>query len=463
MRGRLSALAHCTMRASNSNPEIVIIGAGAAGLAAAAELAASQCSVSILEARDRIGGRVLTRRDPELAIPLELGAEFIHGQSQPVMDWLHKGKQPYADATRTRWRLANGKLQPADGAFEEMKRGLSSVKRPSKDLPFGAFLEKIASRELSPASQAFARMLVEGFDAADTQRVSTLAILDEWGGDGAADAPTFRPLKGFGSLIGTIASNLPPDRVQVELNSVVHSIKWQRGRVRVQGTRLGMPFEVQARKAIVTLPLGVLQSPSHTPGGVTFRPALTEKYAALDQLASGPVTKVVLKFHTAFWQDLDGGKYRDAAFFQAPDCVFPTFWASLPVRSSIMVAWTAGPTAARLTGMQTHEILNTALESLQTVFGARARIREQLAGAYSHDWQADPFSRGAYSYVIAGGGGARKALAQPLENTLFFAGEAAEYEGEAATVSGSLQSGKRAAQQALHNHRSPRSTRRRRK
>lgn len=439
------------MPSNRTNADIIILGAGAAGLAAAVELAANDRSVCIVEGRERIGGRILTRHEPGVPIPIEMGAEFIHGRSPEVMAWLHRANAAYSDAAQTRWRTSRGKLLPADGVFEEMKRGLSSVKRPKKDLPFGDFLDKVASRKMSAASRAFARMLVEGFDAADTARVSTFEILKEWSGNSAADSPTFRPMNGYAKLVEALAAALPPERVELQLNSIVQEIEWHRGRVLVRGVRLGLPFELRAAQAIVTLPLGVLQLPSQMPGGVSFTPALTAKQGALDHLAAGPVIKVILRFQRAFWEELDGGRYRDGAFFQAPGCAFPTFWTSLPIRSSMLVAWTAGPNASRLTGVPQHEIVNSAMLCLETVFGRRARVREQLACSYLHDWQADTFACGAYSYVIAGGTGARRALAQPIMSTLFFAGEATDYEGEAATVAGALQSGKRAAREALRD------------
>lgn len=449
------------MTSKKSNPDFLVIGAGAAGLAAAAELAASGHCVHIIEARDRIGGRILTRHDPDLPIPIELGAEFIHGAAPAVMQWLHRANQARCDAAQTRWRVSNGKLTSAAGLFESMKRGLARIKRPKTDLPFANFLDEFAGRHLPKASREFARMLVEGFDAADATRVSTFEILDEWAGTSAADAPTYRPVNGYASLIRALAAALPRDRVQLHLNTVVQEISWRRGHVQVNATRLGMPIEFQAPCAVITLPLGVLQMPPHMPAGVRFEPPIKQKHTALSQLASGPVIKVILKFDTAFWEELDAGKYSDGAFFQAPGSTFPTFWTSLPVRSTILVAWSAGPHAASLTGKSEQEIVSLALATLTEMFGRRARVAQRLIGAYLHDWQADAFACGAYSYVVAGGRGARKRLAQPIANTLFFGGEATDYEGEAATVSGALHSGKRAAQSALRALQSAQRTSRR--
>jgi monoamine oxidase len=422
--------------------DTLIIGAGAAGLAAAAELTSAGKRVCVLEARDRIGGRILTRREPDLSVPLELGAEFIHGKSPAIFEWLNKSGALVADASQSRWSVQKGKLTQAQDVFDEMKQGLKRIRKPKNDLPFSEFLDGPARGKLSPRAREFARTLVEGFDAADATRVSTLQTLEEWAGESAADAPTFRP------LLEALQGALDPRQARLQLDSIVHEVRWQRGAVTIAGMQQGRPFAMTAAQAIVTLPLGVLQLPPQTPGAVRFAPALNAKQKALNGLAAGPVIKVILRFRSAFWETLDDERYRKGAFFHSPKAPFPTFWSSLPVRTAVLVAWTAGPNAARLAGSSEAEIVQLALDSLETIFGKRANVRAQLQGAYLHDWQADIFACGAYSYVTAGNTGARKALATPIQGTLFFAGEATDVEA-AATVTGALQSGKRAARQVL--------------
>jgi monoamine oxidase len=428
--------------------DTLIIGAGAAGLAAAAELTSAGKCVCVLEARDRIGGRILTRREPDLSVPLELGAEFIHGKSPAIFEWLNKSGALVADASQSRWSVQKGKLTQAQDVFDEMKQGLKRIRKPKNDLPFSEFLDGPARGKLSPRAREFARTLVEGFDAADATRVSTLQTLEEWAGESAADAPTFRPLNGYSALLEALQGALDPRQARLQLDSIVHEVRWQRGAVTIAGMQQGRPFAMTAAQAIVTLPLGVLQLPPQTPGAVRFAPALNAKQKALNGLAAGPVIKVILRFRSAFWETLDDERYRKGAFFHSPKAPFPTFWSSLPVRTGVLVAWTAGPNAARLAGSSEAEIVQLALDSLETIFGKRANVRAQLQGAYLHDWQADIFACGAYSYVTAGNTGARKALATPIQGTLFFAGEATDVEA-AATVTGALQSGKRAARQVL--------------
>ena len=438
------------MRVERKQFDVVVIGAGAAGLAAAATLAEGGARVCILEARDRIGGRILTRIEPDASIPLELGAEFIHGRSPVTRRWLRRFNTPLVDAAERHVSVRAGKVLDEDSHFEDMKRGLQRVRRPKVDLAFADFLESPAVRKvLRPAARRFARRLAEGFDAADATRASTLAILDEWAGASAADAPTFRPQHGYGGLISAIAADFDPRRVHLHLNTVVNEVNWKRGHIELRATHFGKPLKFSAARAIVTLPLGVLQQPPQASNAVRFDPPLRDKQRALQGIASGPVIKILLTFREAFWEDVLEGKFRDAAFLHAYDMAFPTFWSALPVRAPVLAAWCAGPNAARLAGRSHGEIVEHALASLTMMFGSRRRLMSELSGAHVHDWQADPFACGAYSYVTVGGAGARAALARPVRSTLFFAGEATDTAGEAATVAGALQSGERAARQAL--------------
>ena len=194
--------------------DTLIVGAGAAGLVAAAELSKHRGTVCLLEARDR-------RRRPHVHATrvrnrfADRARRRIH--SRPLArDARVAGEIQYRHrrSAGERWTLCDGKPEPADNLFEQMKRGLKSITRPRKDLPFSEFLDSVARRKLSPAARKLARALVEGFDAADATRVSTWATLDEWSGNSSADSPTFRPLGGYASLVDGLACALDPDKVQ---------------------------------------------------------------------------------------------------------------------------------------------------------------------------------------------------------------------------------------------------------
>ena len=406
--------------------EVIVIGAGAAGLAAAASLARAGRSVLVLEARSRIGGRCLTLRHPSLEAPVELGAEFIHGRPDATVALLKKMKTKAVESTRTQRMLWNGRLVAVD-AFSAARAAVQDF-RASRDLSFHAFLNR---RSLPPLTRTLATMMVQGFDAADPRKVSARDIAEEWGAE-AIGASQARPRGGYGPLLEKLAGS----GARLQLQTAVREVRWRSGRVEVAGTFQGQPFRATAKRAIVTLPLGVLQS-----GAVRFSPALNEKRFALAKLASGPVIRVALVFASRFWEK----RFPDVAFFHSPAAPFPTFWTPLPMRAPLLTAWAGGPKAARLAGRGSHALVHLALQTVQRVLQQNG----SLAAAYVHDWRADPYARGGYSYVKVNGEGAREQLAAPLAATLFFAGEATNAEGESGTVGGALQSGERAAREAL--------------
>jgi monoamine oxidase len=192
----------------------------------------------------------------------------------------------------------------------------------------------------------------------------------------------------------------------------------------------GEPWTATAPRAVITLPLGVLQS-----GAVRFIPELDKP---LDKLASGPVIRVAMAFKDAFWE----GDHRGVAFFHNPKASFPTFWTPLPVHAPLLTAWAGGPKAENLTGKGEKELLQAASASVRSVLGKR----KDPVSYFVHDWLADPYARGGYSYVKVGGAGARESLRKSLEDTLYFAGEATDVE-QAGTVAGALASGIRAARE----------------
>jgi monoamine oxidase len=436
---------------TNDAWDVVIIGAGVAGLTAARALAESGHSILVLEARDRIGGRVWTRYEIDTSAPVELGAEFIHGHIPQTLNLLHEAGAAALSADGDHWTLHHGKPQKhMDELFGQVQRGMKKadlLKKP--DVSFQAFLEQGERYGISKEARELACRYVEGFDAADPARVSAQSIAEEWGSGGMLDSPQFRPMGGYSTVLTALAGKLNREKVHVQLHTVVKAVRWKRGAVEIEGEFLDRPFNVKAPKVIVTVPIGVLQLPAGASGAIHFAPALEGKRAAIAGILSGAVLKVVLRFRTVFWEELENGRYRDAAFFHSPESPFPTFWTSMPTRSPFLNAWTGGPAAARLCEKSDSEIVQIALESLRALFGdSLPPGKAELEAAFVHNWERDPFARGAYSYVGVGhNDDARRELAAPLDDTLFFAGEATDTEGEAATVTGALQSGARAARE----------------
>ena len=420
--------------------EILVIGAGAAGLAAAHALRGAG-RVGVLEARDRVGGRVLSLSDPAFPLPIEGGAEYIHGRAAARSTFLRAAGVVPVDVADEHFLLQGGNLEPAEGFFAKAGELLGGLElTAADDLSLEALLNR-PNIDADEATKTLVRTLVEGFDAADPARVSAAALAEEWRGGANDEGAQFRPLGGYGGLLQYLVHAITPE-VTLLLNTVVREVRWLEGEAEVTCERFGQEDIFRARRVIVTLPLSLLKP--DTPGAVRFAPAL-QKEEALAGLELGPVVKVLLRFGEAFWEEVEDGRYFGAAYFHAPDAPFPTFWTPLPLRAPVLTAWAGGPKAARLAACSEGEIMERTLSSLRTLFPRAPR--PEVVRVY--DWQRDPFSRGAYSFVAVGGVGAREKLAAPLKNTLFFAGEATSTDGEAGTVHGALQSGVRAAQEVL--------------
>jgi monoamine oxidase len=200
---------------------------------------------------------------------------------------------------------------------------------------------------------------------------------------------------------------------------------------------------LRARAAILTLPLGVLQA-----GSVQFDPEPRAAFQAARALAVGHVIRVTLRFQAPFWEN--NSALKDTGFIFSSHPLFPTWWTTLPVRAPVITGWSAGPRADQLLAVPKSQIVDEAVTALGRVTGIEPPPLEK---AYFHDWQADPFSLGAYSYVPAGALPQRAILAEPVEDTLFFAGEATDSGGHSATVHGAIASGRRAAKKIVQNFR----------
>jgi monoamine oxidase len=195
---------------------------------------------------------------------------------------------------------------------------------------------------------------------------------------------------------------------------------------------------------IVTVPLGVLQQAPGRAGTIQFEPEPKTIMNAAAKLDFGQVYRVTFRFVTRFWED--DKKLAEASFLLSHEKLFPVWWTSYPVLTPLLTGWSAGPAGEVLQGAKRSEVVAAALGSLSRMLN---RDIPSPAGVYFHDWFSDPFFRGAYSYVPVKAGQARKALATPVEKTLFFAGEAADTGGHGGTVHGAIASGRRAARLLL--------------
>lgn len=424
--------------------DVVVIGAGMAGLAAAQQLAQAGLEIRVLEARSRIGGRVFTDRAENLPLPIELGAEFVETADQNLLKLI--GKSAVVQLEGEHWCRTPRGPQICDEAFEQVFTLLAAG--AEFDGSFAAFLAgEQRKRKIPPEVRRLAMNYVEGYHAAPADRISMRSVAQqENAADQSEETDLGRALLGYDTAALRLASEFAD---AVRLNAVARRVDWKRGKVTLTvhtrtGADLGM---LQARAAVITVPLGILAG--NPAAGIAFSPSLPAKIKAARALGIGSVVKLGLRFRQPFWDTLTE-HFDDLSFVHAGDAAFPTFWSTHPIAAPYLTAWAGGPRAAALQGRSTETLVSAAAQSLAGALKiAKATVEGAVEGWFYHDWMHDAWSRGAYSYVTAGGEGAQQALAAPVDDTLFFAGEALNDEGDIGTVHGAMQTGRRAARETL--------------
>jgi len=467
-------------------PDIIVIGAGISGLAAALDLTRAGIAVEILEARDRIGGRIFTQQDPTLNHPIELGAEFVHGLAPEIWLPLQQHNLKVNEVEGDLWCSIDQKLEKCD-FFSKADEILSAMDDKYPDESFLDFLARRFPGDDHAEAKDWATRYVTGFNAANAEDVSVHWLAHGQDAEHQIEGDrAFRIVGGYQELLNVFVKDLdlrtkhvgadalvrpveqtstvpstiqaPSVHVAIHLNTVVRNIQWREGTVKIEALTPHGNEIFEAPRALVTLPLGVLQTRTN----FRFDPELpSDKLHALHQLVMGKVLRVTLCFREAPWvrvgrtflSDNKPGATTGLAnlsFLFSQDEYFPTWWTQMPEHLPIITGWSPAHCAERMVGMTDGRIVDKALESLASLLGLeKAHLNSELNAAYLHNWDNDPFSRGAYSYVKTGGEGCQATLAVPLANTLFFAGEHTDTSGFNGTVHGAIASGQRAAKEIL--------------
>jgi monoamine oxidase len=417
---------------------VLVVGAGLAGLAAARALHDAGCEVRVLEARDRVGGRVYTRHDPRSPVAVELGAEFLQGVPARLHEIAREAHLLVCELDGERFTWARGGFQPGfphsrrRSRIADVSENLAAYAGPDQSLR--EFLDACARadpRLAEPAEQT-ARW-VEGYDAAHVDRISARALAFQVRAEAAIQGDrAFRIPTGYDGVAHWLAGGLPESAVR--LGAVVSEVRWEPGQASV-ATSAG---EFSASKIVLTLPLPVLAR-------LPMLPDLPDKREAMRGLHMGGVIKLALRFQEPFWWR----RKAQLGFLQTADELFPTWWTSYPILAPLLIGWAGGPAADALSGLPDETILERGLDILSRVFRVDAAAR--LEAWYLHNWQTDPLAGGAYSYIGVHGLPKQRALAEPVCDTLFFAGEATELEGHHATVHGAIATGERAAREVLRS------------
>jgi monoamine oxidase len=420
--------------------DVVVVGAGAAGLAATQDLCRRGLKVTLLEARDRIGGRVFTVKDVSTGAPVELGAEFLHGKPEVLLETMREAGLTFHETGGDRLTRTASGLRKGDEtgkAWKKVSKGLKANGNP--DLTFDAFLKK---SDHPQNTRELAAHYVEGFHAAHRDRVSvqSLAIETE-ASERIQGEKLFRIDKGYGALMQWYADQC---EVSIRLNSWVRAIRWVKQRVRVEfsAKSASPPETVTARAVLITVPLPLIQD-QEAAAAIRFDPEIPAIRTAARRLTTGQAVRTTLSFYEPIWNTVTG----NIGMVSSPESALPAWWTALPDGGHRITGWAGGPRAEQLPALP--ELLQAlALRSLSQVLGTpESRLKQVFRSQYFHDWSRDPFSLGAYSYTPVYRFGTRMELTMPVQDTLFFAGEATSTTGEHGTVHGAVGSGLRAGRQ----------------
>lgn len=432
---------------THTEAQVLVLGAGMAGLVAARALAERGVRVIVLEARDRVGGRVWTRETEE-DVAVELGAEFVHGRAPELWALIDECSAETIERDGTMLSEEDGELNAGDAQDEAMFSALEDLESfEGEDVPFAEWIE---TSDVPEEERAAIISYVEGFNAADARRIGIRALgVQQKAEDEIEGDRTFHVHGGYSKLAEYLATRVKELGGNVKLGREVHSVRWSAGHVEA-GTSAGV---VRAPKCIVTLPLPVLQR-ANTESGIGFTPP-PAALAHARRLAMGAVVRFTMVFRERWWEEseaLGKDKLRTMSFLFTSSRNPPVWWTRHPEKEMLptLTGWVGGPRAKSLQGRSAGELGRLACEELAQVFDVDEDIvRAALLATYAHDWSGDPFALGAYSYVPAGALDAPAAMTRPEADTLFFAGEHTDVTGHWGTVHAAIRSGLRAAQQVL--------------
>jgi len=420
--------------------DVIIVGAGAAGLMAARELSASGKQVLLLEARDRIGGRVHTLTGDGFTRPVETGAEFVHGNLELTQRLLQEAQMQTVAADGEAWRSEAGRIYRQENFIEDAGALMKALRKQKEEMSVGAFLEQHFNASKYEDLKKSLRGYVQGYEAGELERASVLALKEEWEQE---EHPQYRVQGGYAKLMHYLYQQCIINRVAFHFAAIVNDIEWEKEKVVVR-TRNGQSYTAQ--KVVITVPLSILQS-SGLESSIRFRPELTEYSTAFSDLGHGPVIKILLEFKNAFWQERFGLKH--VSFFFSEEAI-PTWWTQHPQQSALLTGWCAGPYAAALKNEPDEQLFQKAIQSLAHIFNLPAgEIENNIVVWNICNWANDPFTAGGYSYITTTTKKALQVLSKPVENTIYFAGEAMYDNINVGTVEAALQSGKQVAAQVL--------------
>ena len=410
-----------------SKPNLIIVGAGAAGLLAARELASS-FSITVLEANNRTGGRILSIPSLFSSKPVEAGAEFVHGHCKLTLQLLKEADVKHEPSDGKMFRHKKDHWAEQTEMVEGWNILLRKMKKVDNDSSLDDFLHEHFGEPEFSNLRLQATHYAEGFDLADTKKVSVRYLYKEWANE---EDNFFRIPTGYQSIIDHLQMQCETNGVKILTDKIVNQIEWKKNDLMIFTTDGQAYF---ANKCIITIPVHTLANPKQ-PGHIKFSPSLKQHTEAAKGFGFGNVIKVIMRFRERFWKDKIG--------FIISETTFPVWWTQDPDPALLLTGWIGGPPADELGSKSDEELLQQALASLASIFEMKIQeLQSLLIEKYIFNWKNIPFAGGGYSYSILESNEARERLCTPVADTIYFAGEAI-YDGKSpGTVEAALASGR---------------------
>ena len=338
----------------------------------------------------------------------------------------------------TRWTARSGPLARAEPVMPHADRFYQALLDLAEDVPVAEFLRARFAAPRYDELRRWVTRTVEGYDAADPGRFSTLALRDEW--LARDDGEHGRVREGYGALIAFLAAECRGHGAAIHLGAAVTAIGASGGRIAV---RCADGVSIEADAAILAVPLPLLSV-------IALPPSARERVASAADIGFGNVIKILLRFATPWWADSGERNLADLSFLLSNAAV-PTWWTQYPDRHPVLTGWLAGPKADILSPVGEADLVAVGLASLGEIFDLPAEgLRARLVASRAIDWGNDPFARGAYSYATPKTRAALAILSQPHRDGVFFSGEALYAGPDMGTVEAAVASGQQTALTILH-------------
>jgi len=386
----------------------------------------------MLEAGNRVGGRIMTLHDANAGTPVELGAEFVHGDAPVTTRLLDEARLITVPSLGKQYRSDRGELSPQGPLWDRLSKVFDHLDPDKKkDRSFQEFLDDKPGGARLKQERELARGFVQGFYGADSTMISEKSLAQA--GDpteGASESR--RVVNGYTALIDYMKQDIAQ---RIRLGVTVRRVERTENDVRVFDQR---GEEYRARAVIITAPLPMLQDET-----IAIAPEIPKLLRAARQLVMGHVTHVKIVVKERFWEK----KGKAISYVHAPERPFTVWWTKYPLLTPVITGWAGGPAALQIA--EGGDVESSAIAELAHVFGTqRRRVESIVESIHWHDWTHDPNFRGAYSYAGIGGSNAPRVLAGGFDDRIFLAGEATD-SGSSGTVEGALATGKRAALKVL--------------